>query len=137
MQIGELAQQMKLNPRTIRFYESIGVMPEPKRTPGGYRDYEDSDLERIKFIKLAQSVGLPLDDIREILALRDRQEAPCQYVQAVIDREAEHIDCRILELQHMRAELRRLKALSSKLAASPGDAKVCAILEHQTPPPTN
>ncbi len=135
MQIGELAKEMNLNPRTIRFYESIGVIPEARRTPGGYRDYDESDLDRIKFIKLAQSVGLPLEDIREILALRERQEAPCQYVQGVIDREAENIDRRISELQRMRGELRRLQSLSKKLAANPANAKVCAILEHQSVSP--
>lgn len=133
MQIGELAALLKLNPRTIRFYESIRVIPKARRTPTGYRDYDETDLERIKFIKLAQSIGLPLDDIREILALRDRGEAPCGYVQEVIGREAERIDQRIAQLQQLRRELGRLRVRAKELAVGPGAARVCPIIEHQDP----
>jgi DNA-binding transcriptional MerR regulator len=102
MRIGELAARLGLNPRTIRFYEEIGVLPEPERRPSGYREYEEADEERLRFIRSAQSLGLSLDDIREILALKDRGEAPCPYVREVIDREASAIDERIRELQHVR-----------------------------------
>ncbi len=131
MRIGELAGRLGLNPRTIRFYESIGVLPEPPRTPSGYRDYGLSDLERLRFIRLAQSLGLSLDDIREILALRDRGEAPCPYVRRAIDEHAEAIDRRIRELERLRTELRRLQRLARSLPdEAPDDRCVCHILEN-------
>jgi len=102
MRIGELAGELGLNPRTIRFYESIGVLPEPARTGSGYRDYAEPDIERLRFIKLTRSLGLSLDDIREILALRDRGESPCSYVRWVIEERAAAIDDRIRELERAR-----------------------------------
>lgn len=57
MRIGQLAGRFDLNPKTIRFYESIGLLPEPVRTSGGYRLYGDSDAERLQFIRTAQRLG--------------------------------------------------------------------------------
>lgn len=131
MRIGVLAGKLGLNPRTIRFYESIDVLPEAPRTPSGYRDYGEADHQRLRFVRLAQSLGLTLDDIREILALRDRGEAPCAYVREVIDEQAAAIDRRIEELERMRLELRRLRRVARELPATvPEDGGVCHILEH-------
>lgn len=58
--------------KTVRYYEGIGLLDHPPRTPSGYRDYDPSVLERLGFIKAAQAVGLTLGEIREIVALRDR-----------------------------------------------------------------
>lgn len=131
MKIGELAQQMGLNPRTIRFYESIGVLPEPVRSHSGYREYDRSDLDRLRFIRTAQSLGLSLDDIREILALRERGDAPCTYVRGVIDRQAREVEKRIEELQRLRTELRRLRRVARALPDEIGDERcVCHIIEN-------
>ncbi|MEX2586712.1 MAG: heavy metal-responsive transcriptional regulator [Actinomycetota bacterium] len=128
MRIGELASQLNLNPRTIRFYESSGVLPEPARTPSGYRDYDGSDLERLKFVKLAQSLGLRLDEISEVLALRDRGEVPCEYVRTLIGTKAIEIERQIQELKELRKELRQLahRAEQSSDICSEG---FCHILE--------
>lgn len=132
MRIGELAGRLGLNPRTIRFYESIGLLAEPERTPSGYRDYEHSAVKRLRFIRLAQSLGLSLDDIREVLAFRDRGQAPCPYVRAAIDREARAIDERIRELGRLRSDLRRLQRLMRELPdEAPGGGRVCHILENE------
>jgi DNA-binding transcriptional MerR regulator len=131
MRIGELAGELGLNPRTIRFYESIGVLPEPARTGSGYRDYGEPDIERLRFIKLTRSLGLSLDDIREILALRDRGESPCSYVRWVIEERAAAIEDRIRELERMRTELRKLRRVAQALPDEPqGDTCVCHILEN-------
>src|SRR5690606_16567547 len=72
MRIGELAERLGVNPKTIRYYESIGLLSPPERTPAGYRIYGEDALERLTFIKTAQRLGITLDETREILALRDR-----------------------------------------------------------------
>lgn len=132
MRIGQLAERLGLNPRTIRFYESIGVLPEAVRTPSGYREYDEADLERLRFIKLAQSLGLSLDDIREILALRDRGEAPCPYVRRVIEKQAAVVEQRIRELQRMKSDLGRLRRTARSLPDQPVDDRcVCHILQNQ------
>ncbi|MCL1692465.1 MAG: MerR family transcriptional regulator, partial [Actinomycetia bacterium] len=80
MRIGEAGAAVGVDPPTIRYYESVGVLPEPGRTSSGYRDYGAADIDRLRFVTLARSLGVGLDDIRQILGLRDEGEAPCTYV---------------------------------------------------------
>jgi DNA-binding transcriptional MerR regulator len=78
MKIQEFAQLTGLSTKTIRYYESIGILPSPSRTPNGYRDYSEKDLERARFVAGIRSLDLSLDEVAEILAMRDRREAPCR-----------------------------------------------------------
>ena len=80
MQIKTLADKTGLSDSTIRYYESIGLLPEPGRLSNGYRDYDESDVARLQFVAGARTLDFSLDDIAEILALRDRREAPCRVV---------------------------------------------------------
>ena len=131
MRIGQLAKTVGVDTPTIRFYESVGLLPEPARRQSGYRDYDQSDVERLRFVRLARSLELPLDDIREVLALRDRGEVPCRYVREVITREAEAIEERIGKLVTLRVELLRLLQLATEGPETPpGETPVCHILEH-------
>ena len=84
--IGELAAELGLNPKTIRYYEAIGLLPEPRRTPAGYRCYGVDDRERLRFIAQAKAIGLSLQEISEILAIRQAGNPPCRHVAAVLDR---------------------------------------------------
>jgi MerR family copper efflux transcriptional regulator len=133
MRIGELAERLNLNPRTLRYYESIGLITEPDRTESGYRDYSEDDLERVRFVKSAQRLGLSLDEIKEILAFRDRGELPCDYVLSVIEREAEDLNRRIREMRKLRDDLKILKEKAKRIpkARLKGDACVCHIIENQ------
>ncbi len=129
MRIGELADSVGVNPKTIRYYESIGVLPEPERTASGYRDYDDSYAVRLTFIRTAQRLGITLDEVREILAFRERGEAPCRYVRGVLDMQVTSIERRIAELRDLRAQLVELAAVADGLPAA--DAGVtCQLIEH-------
>ena len=131
MRIGELGRQVGVDPPTIRFYESVGVLPQPERTPAGYRSYGPADADRLRFVALARSLGLALDDIRETLGLRDRGEVPCAYVRDLLDRQSESVEQRIGELERLADELRRLRRQARTLPDIPaGDPCVCHILEH-------
>ncbi len=130
MRIGQLAEAVEVDTPTIRFYESVGLLPEPARRPSGYRDYDQSDVERLRFVRQARSLELSLNDIREILALRDGGEVPCRYVREVITREAEAIEERIGQLVTLRAELLRLHQLAEEPDSPPSETRVCHILEH-------
>lgn len=141
MRIGELAHDLGLNPKTIRFYEADGLLPEPRRTPAGYRTYSAADAERIRFIKSAQRLGMRLDEIREVLAFQERGEPPCLYVRAVLRQQAASIDERIAELTRLRDRLIELDAQSEDLSELSG--RCCGIIEHdqntlelEDPPPT-
>lgn len=128
MRIGELADAVGVNPKTVRFYEDIGLLPEPERTPSGYRDYSEADRDRLVFVRTAQRLGLPLADIAEILAFKERGEAPCGYVRTVLARQVAELDDRIDELIALREQLRALQAIADDLP--PRDDCYCRVIEH-------
>lgn len=130
MRIGELAARAGVEPTTIRYYERIGLMPEPARRDSGYRDYSEEAVDRLGFIRAAQSVGLTLGEVRETLAFRDRGEAPCGHVAALIERNAAQLRQRISDLEAMHRDLERLAKKAR--AISPNDvpeAAFCHIIE--------
>jgi DNA-binding transcriptional MerR regulator len=130
MRIGELAARSGVAARTIRYYEGIGLVLPPPRTDGGYRDYREEALGRLSFIRAAQSIGLSLGEIREILAFRDRGEVPCSHVASLIDRRAAELSERIAALERMRRDLERLSKRARR--TSPADdqgAMFCHIIE--------
>lgn len=129
MRIGELSERLGLNPKTIRYYESIGLLPEPERRPSGYRIYTESDIDRVAFIKTAQRLGITLDEIREILALRERGERPCEYVRDVLRREVDAIDKRLAELRQLRKNLIELDRLAESLPEAE-NGLTCRLIDH-------
>jgi DNA-binding transcriptional MerR regulator len=130
MKIGELARLGGVNPKTIRYYESIGLMPEPARRSSGYRDYDDQALERLTFVRTAQRLGITLDEVREILALRERGQAPCTYVREVLATQLETIHRRILELETLEAQLTELAAEAETLPEGGSENSACRLIEH-------
>ena len=128
MRIGQLAEKVGVNPKTIRYYEGIGLLPDPERLPSGYREYTDDDVDRLAFIRTAQRLGLSLSEISEILGFRDRSERPCDYVLGVLDRQVADLDRRMAEMGQLRRELVALKADADRLA--PGAGCYCAVIEH-------
>ena len=108
MRIGELASGTGVPAKTIRYWEQLGLLPQPARTPAGYRDYQPQAATRLGFIRAAQSIGLSLGEIREILAVRDRGELPCAHVARLVERHAAELGERIAALQRMRHDLQRL-----------------------------
>ena len=128
MRIGKLADRAGVSTKTVRFYESLGLLPEPARTESGYRDYGESDVERLTFIRTAQRLALTLDEIGEILAFRDRGQQPCGYVAEVLRRQVADLDARIDEMRSLRREL---SALEAKAAAGGGEGGTfCGVIEH-------
>lgn len=125
MKIQEFAQLSGLSAKTIRYYESIGVLPSPRRTPNGYRDYTEKDLERARFIAGIRSLDLSLDEIAEILAMRDRQEAPCRTLLDRIEQKADQIEERIRLLKQMEIDLRQLHKVGLTFPTDDVDGKNC------------
>jgi DNA-binding transcriptional MerR regulator len=100
--ISALARQAGVPVKTIRYYEDVGLLPKPSRTPTGYRLYAPATAERLLFIKKAQNLGLRLDEIKEILELADRGRCPCGHVQTFLKN-------RLRELQQKIADLRLIE----------------------------
>lgn len=119
MRIGEAARRSGLPTSTIRYYEDIGLLPPPARTPNGYRDYEAEAVERLRFVRDAQDSGLSLAEIASILELRAQGESTCQHVIELLERHLEDVDRRIERLQATRELYARLIARAGTL--DPGD----------------
>lgn len=133
MRIGELARHAGLNPRTIRYYEAIGLLPAPQRTAAGYRRYDHTAVSRLGFIQRAKQLGLSLDEIHAILTLHERGEPPCDRVLTFIDAELARIADRIASLARLHADLTTLRAQQAAEASTRVDAGcVCPIIDAQT-----
>lgn len=133
MQIKELSERTGLQDKTIRFYEEIGVLPPPKRLPNGYRDYGAADVERVKFVAGLRRLDFSLDDVGEILAMRDRREAPCRVVLSTLSVKADEIAQRIAELSRLEKEMRQLYSLGLTFPTDDVDGKncVCHLVSEQ------
>lgn len=108
LQIGELSKRTGILSTTIRYYEQINLLPQPKRAESGYRIYDEADVERLQFIKRARALDFALDEIVEILAFRERQEPPCQYVMKAMREKINRIQEQIRDLERLEAELSTL-----------------------------
>ncbi len=129
MRIGELADAVSVPAKTIRYYEGIGLLPAPRRHANGYRSYDQSAGDRLRFVKAAQAVGFTLTEIKDILSLRDAGEEPCGHVLDLVDRRERDIAEQIAALEEMQAELHRLAARAR--AASRGASPYCHLIEHE------
>jgi MerR family copper efflux transcriptional regulator len=125
MKIQEFSRLSGLSAKTVRYYESIGVLPSPPRTQNGYRDYSEKDLERARFVAGIRSLDLSLDEIMELLAMRDRREAPCRTLLDRIEQKANQIEERIQALRQMEVDLRKLHDLGLTFPTDDVDGKNC------------
>lgn len=111
LSIGSLSQQSGVNIETIRYYEKIGVMPEPARTAGGYRVYGQGHVKRLHFVRRGRELGFSLDELRALLRLVDGHSYTCAEVHALT---VEHLK----DIQQKISDLRRLERVMSEMAAS-------------------
>ncbi len=133
MKIQELAQTTGVSARTIRYYEEIGLLPHPARGENNYRRYGERDVERLRLVAGARRLDLSLEEIREILALRDHREAPCRVLLERLEHKADEIAERIRELQRLERDLRALHALGLTFPTDDVDGKNCVchlVSEH-------
>ena len=129
MRIGDLASRTGLTVKTLRFYEQAGVLPAAARLPSGYRDYNECALARLRFVKAAQTAGLSLGEIRQVIAVRDNDGPPCQHVTGLLDAHAADLDQRIAELTSLRADITGLRNRASGLDSADCAADgVCHVI---------
>jgi DNA-binding transcriptional MerR regulator len=115
LRIGELAQASGASAKTIRYYEEIGLLPPSQRAENGYRFYGAEDIQRLRFIRNARNLDFSLNDLKEVLALRDQGEAPCRYVAQLLEIKLIEIEERIRRLQELQQELQQLVAQAANL----------------------
>jgi DNA-binding transcriptional MerR regulator len=125
MQISELAKQSGVPAKTIRYYESIGLLPAPDRADNNYRHYTSAILDRLRFIASARSLGFTLSDISDLLIARDSGEAPCERVLDALDAQLVSLDQHIADLLALREDLRTLRAEGERRPRDMGASGEC------------
>ena len=124
MNIGSVARDTGVPAKTIRYYESIGLIPRAQRSENGYRHYGDTDVEVLRFIQRARRLGFSVNDVADLLALwRDKERASAD-VKALAQRHVEEMERRIAELDALR---RTLVDLAERCHGD--DRPACPILD--------
>jgi MerR family transcriptional regulator, copper efflux regulator len=115
LQIGALSDQTGVPTRTIRYYEKIGLLSPASRGENRYRLYDQTDAERLRFIKSARALDFSLQEIAQILAARDHDEPPCGHVMSLIQSHIGEIETRIRELELLKTDLISLYSAGQEL----------------------
>ena len=123
MRIGDLARATAIPVETIRYYERVGLLPAPARTAGNYRAYDVAHLERLQFIRHCRGLDMSLDEVRELLDLRDAPDG-CAQANALLEAHIGHVTGRIRELRQLERQLKALRQRCGEEASS----RPCGIL---------
>lgn len=122
MNISQAGERSGLPPKTIRFYEEIGLIA-PTRQPNGYRDFSEDDLHKLAFLRRARALGFSTDECRQLMGLYTDQTRASADVKALATAQLARIDAQLAELQEMR------RTLANLVSACAGDARPdCPIL---------
>ena len=122
--IGKLAAATGVKVPTIRFYEQIGLLSTPDRTPSDRRIYDDTAVLRLSFVKHARQLGFSVESIRSLLDLADHPDRPCDQAAALAEQQLASVVAKIGQLKALRTELKRMVA-----ADCSGVAGDCRIIE--------
>lgn len=125
MRTKQVAERVGVNTETLRYYERRGLLPEPPRTPGGYRDYPASAVRVLRFVKRSQALGFSLTEVEDLLHLADGGPDNCEGAHDLAVAHIAGLDRRIAELQCMRAALVELAASCTR----PREDRYCPLLE--------
>ena len=105
---GDLARLVGISPDTLRLYERKGLLPRPPRSSNGYRSYPPEVVGRIRLIRAALSIGFTLDELRNILVMRDGEGMPCGHVRELAGMKLDSLDRYIRQLAELRDQLRAI-----------------------------
>jgi len=126
--VSQLAAAVGSSADTLRYYEKVGLLPPPARTPSGYRQYDDAARDRLAFIRGAQRLGLTLADVRDLLAVRDTGDCPCEPAEQHLTKRLTEVDAEITRLEALRDQMRAMLAgIAAGVCPSPDpDTTWCA-----------
>ena len=124
IKIGELAKRTGATVETIRYYEKEGLLPEPSRSTGNYRLYNEAHIERLQFILHCRTLDMTLDEVRILLEYWDEPDKDCGNVNNLLDEHIRTVEIRMNELEQLK---KHLTALRQK-CMSEASAKSCGIL---------
>jgi DNA-binding transcriptional MerR regulator len=122
--VSKLAGEVGTSSDTLRYYERIGLLPEPSRSPAGYRLYGAEAVERVRFIKRAQRFGLRLEEIGELLAIRERGLCPCGRTRRMLEEKVSGLTVEMAALQRLRDDIQEM--LDERLPAAEEEGWRCS-----------
>lgn len=122
--IGDLGRRTGTKVNTIRFYESIGLMRRADRTESGRRVYQETDLQRLRFIRHGRSLGFATDEIRSLMRLSDEPNQDCAEAGEIAKRHLLDVKARISRLELLKTELQKVAT-----SCSGGRASQCRVIE--------
>ena len=128
LSIGDLAEAAGVKVPTIRYYESVGLMPAVPRSDGNRRLYDAVGLRRLRFIRHARELGFEVSDIRQLLALADQPHRPCHEVDEIAQRHLAEINSRLKRLKSLKTEISRMLAQCAQ--GSVADCRIIDVLAH-------
>ena len=127
LKIGEVSKRSGVGVEALRFYEKGGLIDKPSRTYGGYRVYGPEVLDRLAFIKQAQTLGFSLDEIKRIIADARAGREPCEEVREIVRRRLAELDERMRTLRLYRKELAATLEEWDEKGHAPGT--ICGLIE--------
>lgn len=141
--IGQLSAETGTKVPTIRYYEDIGLLPEPERTVGNQRRYGQQQVDRLRFIRHCRDMGFPLADVRALLDLSDDPERSCASADTIARHQLQEVERRLASLASLRQELCRMidqcaggTVADCRVIESLADHAHCIADRHTTPAPT-
>ncbi|ROT94019.1 MerR family transcriptional regulator [Altererythrobacter sp. FM1] len=124
MRIGELAKATGTKAETIRYYEREGILPAADRTDSNYRDYSDSHLATLTFVRRARGLGFSMAQVRQLLAFSEHKEKPCADIDRLVRHQMQDVQQKIADLKSLHEELEEM------MRSCEGDLiKDCRIVE--------
>lgn len=124
MKRGKLASSIGCNSETIRYYEKIGLLPEPDRTESGHRLYSSDDQKRLRFILRGRELGFSIEELRDFLGLVDTNDYTCADILTVTTKHIAMIDAKISDLTRIKSSLDETVS-----RCSGGDVPECPIID--------
>lgn len=134
--VSQLAKRAGVTPDTLRYYERIGILPAPERSPGGYRLYRPEDAERVAFVKRAQRFGLKLEAIGELLRVRDEGQCPCGHTRELLAGRLAELDEELAALTALRTEIEAMVERMPERSSSEWSCAGNLVQLSPTPPRT-
>ena len=124
MQRGELAKQADCNLETVRYYEKVGLMPDPPRSTGGHRVYDNDHLKRLTFIRRSRELGFTIDEVRGLLELVDGGNFTCAEIHDVTVDHVKSVQAKIADLKKLEKVLKGMAAQCTQ-----GDIPECHVID--------
>ncbi len=128
--IHELCEKLDITTKAVRYYEQIGIIPNPSRNKANYRIYSNSDFKRLDFIKKARIMNFSIDEIKTIINIKDEGKLPCDKVIGLIEAKIVDIDKQILAMIEFKKDLTNNLENFKNNYESGKDGNICGFIEN-------